>query len=184
MSYFFLESNQRFSSALCCRYLVVRFGKLHVPMIENGSARASVWRWAPGFFADGRSKVVGAWQDVHAWTAKRMATDLHEEGVELIRTVLGDDPVGNVMASLRSKAGRSSATVLNEPGDFGPRVQRAIRWADAAGRHLQDHMFPVATSQVRLAERAAASDPEMRSALAAACAIRGLEETPRCGTKC
>ncbi|KQV46959.1 hypothetical protein ASC95_25955 [Pelomonas sp. Root1217] len=170
MSYFFLESNQWFSSALRCRYLVVRFGKLHVPMIENGSARASVWRWAPGFFADGRSKVVGAWQDVHAWAAKRMATDLHEEGVELIRTVLGDDPVGDVLASLRSKAGRSSATALNESG--------------AAGRHLQDHMLPVATSQARLAERAAAADSEMRSALAAACAIRGLEETPRCGTKC
>jgi hypothetical protein len=184
MSNFFLESNRRLGGALCCRHLVDRFGKLHVSMIENGAGKASEWHWALGFFGDGGPEVFGTSQDVCAGAPERIAMDIHERGSERIRAVLADDPVVDAMASPRSKAGRSSATALTESGAFGPCVQRAIRWTDVAGRHLQDHMFAVAKRQAQFAERAAIADPEIRSALAAACAVRGLEETPRCGAKC
>ncbi|KQV46960.1 hypothetical protein ASC95_25960 [Pelomonas sp. Root1217] len=158
MSNFFWESNRWFGGALCCRYLVVRFGKLRIPMLENGTAKASEWHWALGFFADGRSKVIGAWQDDCAETPGRIAMDLHERGIERIRAVLADDPVVDAMASLRPKAGRSSATALVESGAFGPRMQRAIRWTDAAGRHLQDRVGRVAKCQAPFADQVTAAD--------------------------
>lgn len=158
MSYFFLESNRWFSGALCCRYLVVRFGKLHIPMLQDGATKASKWHWALGFFADGRSDVIGAWQDACAETPERIAVDLHERGIERIRAVAAEDLLVDAMASLRPKAGRGSATELVESGAFGPRMQRVIRWTDAAGQHLQDRMWRLAKRQAPFADEAAASD--------------------------
>ncbi|NHN21591.1 hypothetical protein G6046_11690, partial [Bacillus amyloliquefaciens] len=58
MSYFFCESTRWFSGTLCCRYLVVRFGKLSVPMLKAGAPIAADWHWALGFFTDGQFEVL------------------------------------------------------------------------------------------------------------------------------
>ncbi|MBV8503486.1 MAG: hypothetical protein JO006_17435, partial [Paucibacter sp.] len=91
MSRFIWANPQVFAGSLCCRYLVVRFGQLRVPMLNEGSVVASVWHWALGSFTDGQIEVLGAWQDDGAGTAQRIAVDLHERGIERIKAVAAED---------------------------------------------------------------------------------------------
>jgi hypothetical protein len=158
MPYFFAESDRWFSGALCCRYLVVRFDKLRLPMFKGRDAAASEWHWALGFFTNGQIGVIGAWQDDGAKTPERIADDLHKRGVERIGALAAETAIVGAMADLGPKACKGSATELLESGAFGPRMQRAIRWTDAAGRHLQARLDRVATRQVPFADRAASTD--------------------------
>jgi len=158
MSYFFWDSTRWFRGTLCCRYLVVRFGKLHVPMLKDGTAVASEWHWALGFFTDGQFEVLGAWQHDGAGTAQRIADDLHERGIERIRAVAAEDGLVKAMAGLRPRVGGSTTAELAESGAFGPRMRRAIRWTDTAGQHLQARMSRVAKRQLPFVDAAAAAD--------------------------
>jgi len=158
MSYLFWESDHWFGGTLCCRYLVVRFGKLRVPMLKDGTAVASEWHWALGFFTDGQFEVLGAWRDDGAGTARRIAGDLHERGIERVRAVAAEDGLVEALAGLRPRVGGSTTAELAESGAFGPRMRRAIRWTDAAGQHLQARMSRVAKRQVPFADPAAAAD--------------------------
>jgi len=158
MSYFFWDSKRWFGGTLCCRYLVVRFGKLRVPMLKDGTSVASEWHWALGFFTDGQFEVLGAWQDDGAGTAQRIADDLHERGIERIRAIAAEDGLVEAMAGLRPRVGERTTAVLAESSAFGPRMRRAIRWTDAAGQHLQARMSRVAKRQAPFADPAAAAD--------------------------
>ena len=158
MTYFFLDTNQWFNGPLCCRYLVVRFDKVRLPTREGRAAEDSDWYWALGFFTDGHVRVLGAWRDDGAGTPERIAAELLERGIERIGAIAAEAAIVNAMAGLRAKAGTSSATGLVESGTFGPRMQRAIRWTDAVGRHLQARMGRVVKRQAPFEDRIAASD--------------------------
>ena len=140
MSYFFSESPRWFIGTLCCRYLVVRFGKLRVPMLNAGAPVAADWHWALGFFTDGQFEVLGAWQDEGAMTAQRIAVDLHVRGIERVKAVAAEGAVVEAMGALRPEVSATTTAELAESGAFGPRMRRAIRWTDAAGSHLQGRM--------------------------------------------
>jgi len=154
----FLESEPWFGGALCCRYLVVRFDKLRLRVLEETVAKTSEWHWALGFFTDGRADVIGAWRDDGGETPERIAANLHERGIERIGAITAEAPIVNAVDSLRPKAGARSAIELVESGTFGPRMQRAIRWTDAVGRHLQARMERVVKRQALFEDRIAASD--------------------------
>lgn len=158
MSYFFCDSPRWFIGTLCCRYLVVRFGKLRVPMLNAGAPVAADWHWALGFFTDGQFEVLGAWQDEGAMTAQRIAVDLHVRGIERVKAVAAEGAVVEAMGALRPEVSATTTAELAESGAFGPRMRRAIRWTDAAGSHLQGRMSRVARRQVPFADPAAAAD--------------------------
>lgn len=158
MPYFFWKTPEWFEGALCCRYLVVRFGKIGIPMLEDGATVTSEWHWALGFFTDGQCQVLGAWRDEGAGTAQRIATDLNERGIERIKSIAADDDLVKALGSLRPKAGRSSTDELAESGAFGPRMRRVIRWTDTAGQQLQVRMSRVARAQQPFADQAAAAN--------------------------
>jgi hypothetical protein len=158
MPYFFWDSTRWLSSALCCRYLVVRFGRLRIPMGHEGSSTTAEWHWAFGFFMDGRFEVLGAWRDEGVATPQRIAADLHNRGIERIKAVAADDSLVAAMARLRPKVSRQSMAELAECSAFGPRMRQAIRWTDAAAQRVQDRMQRVARSQSPFADDAAAAD--------------------------
>ncbi|HEY1130522.1 MAG TPA: hypothetical protein VGF12_14060 [Roseateles sp.] len=158
MPYFFWSTARWYSGALCCRYLVVRFGKLYIPMLKDGSTAVSEWHWALGFFTDGRFEVLGAWQDDGGGTAQRIAVDLYQRGIERVKAVVADDHVVDALTGLRPKVcGRASAE-LAASSALGPRMRRVIRWADIAGLHLQGRMSRVAKLQAPFANQAAAAE--------------------------
>jgi hypothetical protein len=158
MSYFFCESTRWFSGTLCCRYLVVRFGKLSVPMLKAGAPIAADWHWALGFFTDGQFEVLGAWQDEGAMTAQHIAVDLHERGIERVKAVAAEGAFIEAMRRLRPEFSGATTAELAESGAFGPRMRRALRWTDAAGLHLQGRMSRVARRQAPFADSAVAAD--------------------------
>ncbi|MBV8037243.1 hypothetical protein [Roseateles sp.] len=158
MSYFFWESNRWLSNPLCCRYLVVRFGRLRVPMRHEGSAGAADWHWALGLFTDGWLEVLGTWRDEGAVTSQRIAADLHDRGIERIKALAGEDSLAVAMDRFRPRASRQGMAELAECGAFGPRMRQAIRWTDAAAQRLQARMQRVAGNPPPLPDDAAAAD--------------------------
>lgn len=158
MSYFFWKSTHWFSCALCCRYLVVRFDRLRIPMRHEGSTNIVEWHWALGLFTDGRFEVLGAWRDEGAATAQRIATDLHDRGIERIKALAGEDSLVAAMEGFRPKVFRSTVVELAACGTFGPRMRQAIRWTDAVAHRLQDRMLRVARNQLPFADDAAAAE--------------------------
>lgn len=158
MSYFFWKSTRWFSCALCCRYLVVRFDKLRIPMRHEGSTTVAEWHWALGLFTDGGFEVLGAWRDEGAATAQRIASDLHDRGIERIKALAGDDSLVAAMGHLHPKVSRQSMAELAKCSAFGPRMRQAIRWTDAAALRLQDRMQRVARNHGSFADDAAAAD--------------------------
>lgn len=158
MSYFFWESNRWFSCALCCRYLVVRFDRLRIPMRHEGPSSTVEWHWALGLFTDGRFEVLGAWRDEGAATPQRIAGVLHDRGIERIKALAGDDNLMAAMGGFRPKVCRSTVAELAECRAFGPRMRQAIRWTDSAAQRLQDRMQRVARNQFPFADDAAAAD--------------------------
>lgn len=158
MAYFFCESPRWFSGPLCCRYLVARFSKLSVPMIEEGAPVPAEWHWALGFFADGQFEALGAWQGEGEGTAQRIARDLHDRGIERIKAIAAEDRLLEAMAGLRPKVCRNTTAQLVEFGSLGSRMRRAVRWTDVAGQHLQARLSRVARRQAPFADPAAAAD--------------------------
>ncbi|MCE4538528.1 transposase [Pelomonas sp. P7] len=158
MSYFFWKSTHWFSCALCCRYLVVRFDRLRIPMRNEGTAGTAEWHWALGLFTDGRFEVLGAWRDEGAATAQRIATDIHDRGVERIKALAGNDSLVAAMEGFRPKVCRSTVAELAECSAFGPRMRQAIRWTDAATQQLQNRMQRVIGNQPPFADDAAAAE--------------------------
>lgn len=158
MSYLFCESSQWFCGPLCCRYLVVRFSKLSVPMRKEGGPVAADWHWALGFFTDGQFEVLGAWQDEGEGTAQRIAMDLHDRGIERIDAIAAEDHLLEAMAGVRPKVCRNTTAELVESGSLGSRMRRAARWAEVAGQRLQARMSGVARRQAPIADPAAAAD--------------------------
>jgi len=76
MSYFFWDSADWFGSVLCCRYTVVQFGKLQLPMRIDGVLTTTEWHWALGLFTDGQFQVFGAWRDEGLETAQMVRASL------------------------------------------------------------------------------------------------------------
>lgn len=158
MSYFFWQSTRWFRGTLCCRYLVVRFGRLRVPVRHEGSSTTTDWHWAFGFFTDGQFEVLGAWHDAGAATPHLIAADLHNRGIERIKALAADDSLVAAMGCLRPKVSRQSMARLAECSAFGPRMRQTIRWTDAAAQRVQDRMQRVVRSQLPFADDAAAAD--------------------------
>ncbi len=158
MSYLFWESSQWFRGTLCCRYLVVRFGKLSIPMLKEGAAVAADWHWALGFFTDCQFEVLGAWQAEGEGTAQRIAMNLHDRGIERIKAIAAEDRLLEAMAGLRPKVCRNTTAELVESGSLGSRMRRVARWTDAAAQRVQDRMQRVVRSQLPFADDAAAAD--------------------------
>jgi len=158
MSYFFCESSRWFSGTLCCRYLVVRFDRLRLPMRHEGAIAKVDWHWALGFFTDGRFEVVGAWRDEGADTPHRVAQDLHDRGIEWIKALAGEDSLVSAMDRFRPRACRQSTTELALSGAFGPRMRQAIRWTEIAAQQLQGRMQTAARKHGPFDDNDAAAD--------------------------
>lgn len=158
MAYFFCESPCWFRGTLCCRYLVVRFGTLRVPMLKGGAVAAAEWHWALGFFRDGQFEVLGAWQDESEGTAQRIAMDLHDRGIERIKAIAAEDRLLEAMVGLRPKVCRNTTAELVESGRLGSCMRRAACWAEVTGQRLQARMSGVARRQAPFADPAAAAD--------------------------
>ncbi len=140
MANFFWSTSKWFGGALCCRYLVVRFGRIRVPMLKDGSAAASEWHWALGFFTDGQFEVLGAWQDEGEGTAQRIATDLYDRGIERVSAVAAEDGLLQAIGALRPQLCRNTTSELLASGALGPRMSRVVQWTEVAGQHLQGRM--------------------------------------------
>lgn len=158
MSYFFWETSRWFRGALCCRYLAIRFDRFRIPMRSDGAVSTAEWHWALGFFTDGQCQVLGAWQDEGRGTAQRIASDLHDRGIERVNAIAAQDDLTMAMTCLRPKVCRNTPEELIESGVFGPRMLRVIRWTDVAGQHLQGRMSRAAKRQTPLVDAAAAAD--------------------------
>jgi len=158
MSYYFWESNRWFSGALCCRYLVVRFGKLRVPMLKDAAVVSAEWHWALGFFRDGQFEVLGAWRDEGEGTAQRIATDLYDRGIERINAVAAEDGFLEAIGGLRPKVCRNTAAEFLESDALGSRMRRAVRWTEIAGQRLQSRMSGAAKRAGPFVDQAVAPD--------------------------
>lgn len=158
MSYYFRSSDRWFSDPLCCRYLVVRFSKLRVPMKHGRLITMADWHWALGLFIDGGFEVLGAWRDEGVARPDQIAANLHERGLERIKALGGDEGVVAAMGRFRPTASRQTMVELAESGAFGLRMRQAIRWTDTASRQLHTRMQRVAGGQQTLPDDAAAAD--------------------------
>lgn len=155
---FFCESNRWFRVTLCRRYWVVRFGQLSIPMRIDGAMLAAEWHWALGLLTDAQFEVIGAWPDQGPATARRIAADLYERGVERIEAVAAECCVLDQFRELRIQCSRNTDCELAESEALDPHLQRAIRWTDTAGRHLQRRMARLVKHRAPFADPGAAAD--------------------------
>jgi len=158
MTYFFWDSTRWFNGALCCRYTVVQFGKLRVPTWIDGVLATAEWHWALGLFTDGQFEMLGAWCDDGPATAQRIATDLHDRGLERVTALAADDSLAAAMKGLGPKVCQYTVAELVESGAASSRMRQAIRWTDTAAQHLQDRMSRAAKKHGPFADHAAAAD--------------------------
>ncbi len=157
MSYFFWDSTRWFSSALCCRYTVVQFGKLQLSMRINGVLTAAEWHWALGLFSDGQLEVFGAWRDEGPETPQRIAGDLHDRGLEQVRALAADDGLAVAMKARHPKLCEHTVAELVESGTASYRMRQAIRWTDAAAQRLQERMSRAAKKFGAVSDHATAA---------------------------
>ncbi|MFG6431859.1 hypothetical protein [Roseateles sp. LYH14W] len=158
MAYFFWESTRWFTSALCCRYTVVQFGKLRIRMWIDGAPATAEWHWALGLFTDGQFQVLGAWRDDGPSTAHRIAADLHDRGVERVTVLAAEDNLATAMKGLGPKVCEHTVAEFAEYGVASSRMRQAIRWTDTAAQRLQDRMSRAAKKHGPFADHAAAAD--------------------------
>jgi hypothetical protein len=158
MSYFFWDTRHWFNGALCCRYTVVQFGELRVPMWHDGVPITAEWHWALGLFTDGQFQVLGAWRDDGPATAQRIATDLRDRGMERVTALAADDRLIAAMKALRPKVCEHIVTELAKSGVVSSRMRQAIRWTDTAAQHLQGRLSRAAKRHGPFADHAAAAD--------------------------
>jgi len=158
MSYFFWDSTRWFGSALCCRYTVVQFGKLQLPMRIDGMPTTAEWHWALGLFTDGQFQVFGAWRDEGPETAQRIAADLHDRGLERVSALAADVSLVAAMKARHPKLCEHTVTELVESGAVSYRMRQAIRWTGAAAQRLQERMSRAAKKCGPFADHAAAAD--------------------------
>jgi hypothetical protein len=157
MSYFLWASTDWFGSALCCRYTVVQFGKLQLPMRIDGVLTTAEWHWALGLFTDGQFQVFGAWRDEGPETAQRIASDLHDRGLERVRALVADDGLVAAMKARHPKLCERTVAELVESGAVSYRMRQAIRWTDTAAQSLQERMSRAATKYGPFTDHAAAA---------------------------
>lgn len=158
MSYFFWDSTDWFDSALCCRYTVVQFSKLQVPMRVDGASTIVEWHWALGLFTDGQFQVFGAWRDEGPDTVQRIAADLHDRGLERVHALAADDSLAAAMRTRQSKLCERTVADLVESGAISYRMRQAIRWTDAATQRLQERMSRLVKKYGPFPDHAAAAD--------------------------
>ncbi len=158
MAHHFVDTASWSATPLCVRYLVVRFGRLRVPMLKDGSAAASEWHWALGFFTDGQCEVLDAWPDEGEGTAQRIAMDLHHRGIERLNVVAAEDGLLQAVGILRPKLCRNTTAELIASGALGSRMRRAVQWTEVAGQHLQGRMSRRAKRKGPFVDDAAAAD--------------------------
>ncbi|MFG6412271.1 hypothetical protein ACG02S_00015 [Roseateles sp. DC23W] len=158
MSYRFWESTRWLNSALCCRYTVVQFGMLQLPMRIDGVRFTADWHWALGLFTDGQFQVFGAWRDEGPETAQRIAEDLHNRGLERVGALAADESLVAAMKAQRPKFCERSVAELVESGAASYRMRQAIRWTDTAAQHLQGRMSRAAKKYGPFADHVAAAD--------------------------
>jgi hypothetical protein len=158
MSYFFWGAAHWLGNALCCRYTVVQFGKLQLPMRIDRALTISEWHWALGLFTDGQLQVLGAWRDEGPETAQRITEDLHDRGLERVRVLAADDGLVAAMKAQHPKLCEQTVAELVESGTVSYRMQQAIRWTDTAARRLHERMSRAAKRYGPFADHAAAAD--------------------------
>jgi hypothetical protein len=159
MRYIFRDPTAWFGDALCCRYLVVQFGRLRVRVRQGGVTATSHWLWALGLFKDGSSHVLGAWRDDGPASPQKIAADLHDRGLERIRALAADDQaLRGALARFRPRRRRATLAGLAASGAFGPRMRRAFAWAEAAGAAMQGRLAGVVKRHGPFASDAAAAD--------------------------
>jgi len=158
MSYFFWDSNRWFGSALCCRYTVVQFGKLRVPMRIDGALATAEWHWALGLFTDSEFQVLGAWRDEGPTTAQRIAADLEDRGLERVAVLAADESLVVAMKALHPKVCEGTVAELASSGAASSRMRQAIHWTDTAAQYLQERMSRAAKKHGPFADHAAAAD--------------------------
>ncbi len=158
MSYFFWDSTDWFDGALCCRYTVVQFGKLRLPMRIDGLLTTAEWHWALGLFTDGQFQVFGAWRDEGPETAQRIAADLHDRGLERVHALAADESLVKAMKARHPRLCERTVADLVESGTASYRMRQAIRWTDAAAQRLQGRMSRAIKTNGPFADHAAAAD--------------------------
>lgn len=158
MSYFFWDSAYWFGNPLCCRYTVVQFGKLRLPMRIDGVPHLTEWHWALGLFTDGQLQVFGAWHDEGPETPQRIAADLHDRGLDRVCALAADDSLVGAMKARHPKLCERTVSELVESGTVSYRMRQAIRWTDTAAQHLQERMSRAAKKYGPFADHAAAAD--------------------------
>lgn len=158
MTYFFWDSTAWFGSTLCCRYTLVQFGKLRLPMRIDGVLTTAEWRWALGLFTDGQFQVFGAWRDEGPETPLRIAGDLHDRGLERVNALAADDDLVAAMKARHPRLCERTVSELVESGAASYRMRQAIRWTDDAAQRLQERMSSAAKKHGPFADHAAAAD--------------------------
>lgn len=158
MSYFFWDSTDWFGSTLCCRYTLVQFGKLRLPMRIDEAPTTAEWHWALGLFTDGQFQVLGAWRDEGPETAPRIAEDLHDRGLERVSALAADAGVVTAMKARHPKLCERTVSELVESVAVSYRMRHAIRWTDAATQRLQERMSRAAKKYGPFPDHAAAAD--------------------------
>jgi len=158
MRYFFLDAACWFNEALCCRYTVVQFGKLRLPMRIDGVLTTAEWHWALGLFTDGQFQVFGAWRDEGPETVQRIAEDLHDRGLERVHALAADAGVVAAMKARHPKLCELTVAELVESGAVSYRMRQAIRWTGAAAQRLQERMSRAVKKYGPFADHAAAAE--------------------------
>lgn len=158
MTYFFWDSTDWFGSTLCCRYTLVQFGKLRLPMRIDGVLTTAEWHWALGLFTDGQFQVFGAWRDEGPETSWRIAGDLHDRGLERVNALAADDDLVAAMKARHPRLCERTVAELVESGAASYRMRQAIRWTDAAAQRVQERMSRAAKKHGPFADHAAAAD--------------------------
>ncbi|HEY0956264.1 MAG TPA: transposase [Roseateles sp.] len=157
MTYFFWDSTDWFGSTLCCRYTVVQFGKLQLPMRIDGVLTTAEWHWALGLFTDGQFDVLGAWCDEGPAMAQRIAADLHNRGLERVTALAADDGLIAAVRGLGIKVCEHAAAERASSA-ASSRMQQAIRRTDTAAQHLQERMSRAVRKHGPFADEAEAAD--------------------------
>jgi len=128
------------SRPLCCRYALVEFKTLDLPIDGGDAVRHVPWCWALGLFTQDQYEVLGAWP-AQASSAE-VGHDLHQRGIEQIKAITASDGTecsehfpGAV--TLPRAFESEAAGTPTRAGVFGPRRVAALKSAATTADRLQ-----------------------------------------------
>lgn len=146
------------SKVLCCRYVLVAFKTVSIPVSLGDSVARLPWRWAFGLFRRDEYEIVGVWPA--RLSAAQVARDMEERGLVRIAAVVPD--AGFECSSVFPRAVRVSAIEGDPPPttsrELGPQQEAELRSVVMQVEQLQRSIDRAIKRQTPFADESAAAE--------------------------